>query len=104
MEWRVIFRSPADKGQDRRVAIVQIADSSGLILVIQVHAMSRTFSTPSITFGTYGETLCRLSKETSGTLLSRCLYPLLNCLQELIENPKIPKLGVNIEGEGMFTS
>jgi len=73
MEWRVIFRSPGDKGQSRRVGVVQIADSSGLILVIQVHAMSRTFSVllsvPMVKLS------YRLSKKASGTLLSRFLSP-----------------------------
>lgn len=32
------------------------------------------------------------------------IFPPLTCLQELIENPQIPKLGVNIAGESMFTS
>ncbi|KAF8624705.1 hypothetical protein AX17_007036 [Amanita inopinata Kibby_2008] len=71
LEWRVLFTRRTANGAsvtqyDRRVAVVQIADTAGLILVVQVHPMSR--------------------------------FP--KKLQELIENPDIPKLGVNILNDG----
>ncbi|KAK2460873.1 hypothetical protein APHAL10511_007343 [Amanita phalloides] len=70
LEWRVLWARRANAANatphNRRTAVVQIADVSGLILVIQVHGMSR--------------------------------FP--KNLQELIENPDIPKLGANIMNDG----
>ncbi|PFH48934.1 hypothetical protein AMATHDRAFT_5354 [Amanita thiersii Skay4041] len=40
MEWRVDLKLRRDE-QDQRVAVVQVADSNGLILVLQIHRMSR---------------------------------------------------------------
>ncbi|KIL66138.1 hypothetical protein M378DRAFT_432809 [Amanita muscaria Koide BX008] len=70
MEWRVLWTRKANSAQsvaqDRRVAVVQLADTGGMILVIQVFAMSR--------------------------------FP--KKLQEVIEDPRIPKLGANILNDG----
>ncbi|TFK31280.1 ribonuclease H-like domain-containing protein [Crucibulum laeve] len=69
MEWRFFpFRRPGGGygHHENRTAVVQIADSSGMILVIQVYSMRR--------------------------------FPVK--LQELIENPTIPKIGVNILNDG----
>ena len=48
MEWRLYFRrvKGATKATmiERRTAVVQVADSNGLILVIQVYNMSRMSS------------------------------------------------------------
>ncbi|KAF8873464.1 ribonuclease H-like domain-containing protein [Infundibulicybe gibba] len=43
MEWRVFFQNPrsAHHVAERRTAVVQVADTRGLILVIQVYHMSR---------------------------------------------------------------
>jgi hypothetical protein len=70
MEWRLMFRRAKNTIKtslvDRRTAVVQVADSNGLILVIQTYPMSR--------------------------------FP--NELQSLLENPEIPKIGVNILNDG----
>ena len=48
MEWRLLFvrrkNTPSANLVDRRTAVVQVADSSGLILVIQIYNMSRMSS------------------------------------------------------------
>ena len=48
MEWRLYFtrRKNAAKATlvDRRTAVVQVADSTGLILVIQIYNMNRMSS------------------------------------------------------------
>lgn len=93
MEWRVVLR----RGQtpsNRRVAVVQVADGSGVILVIQIHPMSRRFS--NIPSSIMNKNSYRLPKEASGTFPFSCTAPVLIGLQELIENEDIPKLGVNI--------
>jgi hypothetical protein len=93
MEWRVVLRR-GQSSSNRRVAVVQVADGSGMILVIQIHPMSRKFS--NIPSSILNKILCRLPKEASGTLPFGCTAPVLIGLQELIENEDIPKLGVNI--------
>jgi len=70
MEWRLLFRRAKGAAKssliERRTAVVQVADSSGLILVIQTYYMSR--------------------------------FPIE--LRSLLENPEIPKIGVNILNDG----
>jgi len=70
MEWRLLIRRAKNAAKatliDRRTAVVQVADSTGLILVIQIYNMSR--------------------------------FPIK--LQSLLENPEIPKIGVNILNDG----
>ncbi|KAF8625076.1 hypothetical protein AX15_005558 [Amanita polypyramis BW_CC] len=70
LEWRVLWARRANgqsaRPNERRTAIVQLADMTGLILVVQIYGMSR--------------------------------FP--KKLQELIENPNVPKLGVNILNDG----
>ena len=45
MEWRLYFlrqkNTPGTSLIDRRTAVVQVADSNGLILVLQIYNMSR---------------------------------------------------------------
>lgn len=93
MEWRVILRR-GKSPYNHRVAVVQVADASGMILVIQIHPMSRKFS--NIPSSILDKNLYRLPKEASGTFPFSCSAPVLIGLQELIENAEIPKLGVNI--------
>lgn len=92
IEWRVILRN-GSKPLDHRVAVVQVADGSGLILVIQIHPMSRMLSIVSSTV--FGKNLYRFPKEASGMFPFSCTSVLIS-FQELIENEEIPKLGVNI--------
>jgi len=70
MEWRLYIRRLKNAAKatliDRRTAVVQVSDSSGLILVIQIYNMNR--------------------------------FPIK--LQSLLENPEIPKIGVNILKDG----
>ncbi|KAF9012016.1 ribonuclease H-like domain-containing protein [Cyathus striatus] len=68
MEWRVIFTRAGARAamNERRTAVVQIADTSGLVLVVQITGMAR--------------------------------FP--KKLQELIEDSKVPKVGVNILNDG----
>lgn len=70
IEWRVLFRrqfnSTSTQMTERRTAVVQVADTRGVILVIQVYGMNR--------------------------------FP--KNLQALLENPDIPKVGVNILNDG----
>ncbi|TFK67625.1 ribonuclease H-like protein [Pluteus cervinus] len=65
MEWRYFLRKGLPQ-KTNRVAVVQLADTKGMILVIQVYHMKR--------------------------------FP--RNLQTIIESPHIPKLGVNILGDG----
>ena len=48
MEWRLLIRrvkgAPKASLVDRRTSVVQVADSNGLILVIQIYNMSRMSS------------------------------------------------------------
>ncbi|RDB28236.1 Werner Syndrome-like exonuclease [Hypsizygus marmoreus] len=70
LEWRVFFsrsgQSQSTKLVERRTAVVQVADTRGVMLVVQVYGMER--------------------------------FP--KKLQALIEDPTIPKLGVNILSDG----
>jgi hypothetical protein len=50
MEWRVLFRrqrnSTSTQMTERRIAVVQVADTRGVILVVQVYGMERTLTFP----------------------------------------------------------
>ncbi|GLB40022.1 putative 3'-5' exonuclease [Lyophyllum shimeji] len=66
IEWRVFFVRRGAPPKERRTAVVQVADTRGLMLVVQIYGMDR--------------------------------FP--KNLQALIENPEVPKLGVNILNDG----
>ncbi|KAG5653721.1 hypothetical protein H0H81_011128 [Sphagnurus paluster] len=81
MEWRVFFARGA-KVSERRTAVVQVADARGMMLVVQVHGMNRMYSLDVL------------------RVVTECKTGFPKALQALIEDPEIPKLGVNILNDG----
>lgn len=78
IEWRVFFvrqNTAAPRTLlERRAAVVQVADSSGLILVIQVYCMSRMLSAATLLlyFPCLSQFVARISNSITGRRILLC--------------------------------